>query len=50
MNGRCFFSREGDELEKLIKEEYGLDVLAMVSLSSFDFLLSDIGFLGKWGW
>lgn len=45
-----FFSREGDELEKLIKEEYGLDVLAMVSLSSFDFLLSDIGFLGKWGW
>lgn len=36
------FSREGDELEKFIKEEYGLDVLAMVSLSFFDFLLSDM--------
>lgn len=44
------FSREGNELEKLIKEEYGLDVLAMVSLSFFDFLLSDIAILGKGRW
>lgn len=36
------FFRSGDELEKFIKEEYGLDVLAMVSLSFFDFLLSDM--------
>lgn len=44
------FSKEGNELEKLIKEEYGLDVLAMVSLSFFDFLLSDVTILGKGRW
>lgn len=37
-----FFAREGDELEKLIKEEYGLDVLAMASLNFFNFMLSDM--------
>ncbi len=41
-----FFSRAGNELEKLIKEEYGLDVLAMVILDFFDFMLSDMMGLG----
>lgn len=45
-----FFSEKGNKLEKLIKEEYGLDVLAMASLSFFDFLLSDITILGKGRW
>ena len=35
-----FFSREGNELEELIKEEYGLDVLAMAKLCFFDVILS----------
>lgn len=44
------FSREGDELEKFIKEEYGLDVLAMASLGFFDFMLSDMMDWGRRCW
>lgn len=46
----AFYSQEGNDLEKLIKEEYGLDVLAMVSLKFFDFMLFDITILGKGRW
>lgn len=38
----AYYAQKGDDLEKLVKEEYGLEVLAMAALDFFNFMLSDM--------